>query len=103
MPQLLSFSLLTFVQLLFEGGYYQGRIKPPKEAKGHATYVDRKMLSVTKYNFQRDSASAMTQVQLCNSRAAGMANILSAPFAFEDFLTTEGILAIENDRVSHRE
>ena len=26
----------------------QGRIEPPKAAKGHATYIDSKMLSVTK-------------------------------------------------------
>ena len=32
--------------------YGQGRIKPPKAARGHATYIDDKMLSVTKYSFQ---------------------------------------------------
>jgi len=32
--------------------YYQGHIKPPKAARGHATFVDGKMLSVTKYRIQ---------------------------------------------------
>jgi len=27
----------------------QGRIEPPKAARGHATFVDGKMLSVNKY------------------------------------------------------
>ena len=31
---------------------YQGHIEPPKAARGHATYIDGKMLSVTKYSFQ---------------------------------------------------
>ena len=30
----------------------QGRIEPPKAARGHATYIDGKMLSVTKYRIQ---------------------------------------------------
>ena len=30
----------------------QGCIEPPKAARGHATYIDGKMLSVTKYSFQ---------------------------------------------------
>jgi len=30
----------------------QGRIEPPKAARGHATFVDGKMLSVTKYRIQ---------------------------------------------------
>ena len=29
----------------------QGRIEPPKAARGHAAYIDGKMLSVTKYSF----------------------------------------------------
>ena len=33
-------------------GWNQGRIEPPKAARGHATYIDGKMLSVTKYSFQ---------------------------------------------------
>ena len=32
--------------------YKQGRIEPPKAARGHATYIDGKMLSVTKYRIQ---------------------------------------------------
>ena len=66
-------------------------------------YIDSKMLSVTKYNFQinfRYSPCAMTQAQLCNSHGARMADILSAAFVFEDFTSTEGIFAIENDKVS---
>ena len=31
--------------------YRQGRIQPPKAVRGHATYIDSKMLSVTKYSF----------------------------------------------------
>ena len=30
----------------------QGRIKPPKAVRGHATLIDGKMLSVTKYRIQ---------------------------------------------------
>ena len=30
----------------------QGHIEPPKAARGHATYIDGKVLSVTKYSFQ---------------------------------------------------
>ena len=33
-------------------GFRQGRIEPPKAARGHATYIDGKMLSVTKYRIQ---------------------------------------------------
>jgi len=29
--------------------YEQGHIEPPKAARGHATFIDGKMLSVTKY------------------------------------------------------
>ena len=32
--------------------WMQGRIEPPKAARGHATYIDGKMLSVTKYRIQ---------------------------------------------------
>ena len=32
--------------------YSQGRIEPPKAARGHATYIGGKMLSVTEYSFQ---------------------------------------------------
>ena len=32
--------------------YWQGRIELPKAARGHATYIDGKILSVTKYSFQ---------------------------------------------------
>ena len=40
--------------------FNQGRIEPPKAARGHATYIDGKMLSVTKYkvgrgNLERDT------------------------------------------------
>ena len=35
-----------------EGIHSQGRVEPPKAARGHATYIDGKMLSVTKYSFQ---------------------------------------------------
>ena len=31
---------------------YQGRIEPPKAARGHATYIDGKMLSFTKINIE---------------------------------------------------
>ena len=31
---------------------YQGRIELPKAARGHATYIDGKMLSVTKINIE---------------------------------------------------
>ena len=31
---------------------HQGHIEPLKAARGHATYIDSKMLSVTKYSFQ---------------------------------------------------
>ena len=30
---------------------HQGCIEPPKAARGHTTYIDGKMLSVTKYSF----------------------------------------------------
>ena len=33
-------------------GLEQGRTEPPKAARGHATYKDGKMLSVTKYRIQ---------------------------------------------------
>jgi len=33
-------------------GCHQGRIKPPKVPRGHATFIDGKMLSVTKYRIQ---------------------------------------------------
>ena len=29
--------------------YYQGRIEPPKAARGHATRIDSEMLNVTKH------------------------------------------------------
>ena len=38
----------------------------------HATYIDRNVLNVTKYSFRIHflySARAMTQMELCNSRA----------------------------------
>ena len=45
--------------------FNQGRIEPPKAARGHATYIDGKMLSVTKYNlvfkFISGFTRAMTQ------------------------------------------
>ena len=50
--------------------YNQGLIEPLKAARGHATYIDGKMLSVAKYSFQiyfQYSACAMTQAQLHNS------------------------------------
>ena len=64
--------------------------------------MNGKMLSVTKYSFQvcfRYSARAMTQAQLHNSRATGMADIPSAAFVLDEDLAceleisnTEGIL-----------
>ena len=38
--------------MLLEPMYDQGHIEPPKVARGRATYIDGKMLSVTKYSFQ---------------------------------------------------
>ena len=35
---------------LFEISSYQGHIEPPKAARGRATYIDSKILSVTKYS-----------------------------------------------------
>ena len=31
---------------------HQGHIEPPKAARGHATFIDGKMVSVTKYRIQ---------------------------------------------------
>ena len=43
----------------------QGRIEPPKAARGHATYLDGKMLSVTKYSFQ-----IYFRFHMCNDASA---------------------------------
>ena len=78
---------------------------PLKVARGHATYIDGKMLSVTENSFHINfqySARAMTQAQIRDSCAGRMADIHSAVFVFnedlacqmeiKDFLDTEGIL-----------
>ena len=60
-------------------------MEPLKAARGHTTYIDGKMLSVTIYNFQiyfQLSACAMIQAELHNSSVAGMADIPSAEFIF---------------------
>ena len=64
--------------------FNQGGSRPPKAARGHAMYIDLKMLSVTKYIYFCYSARAMTQAQLCNSRGAGMDSILSANVRFDE-------------------
>ena len=38
--------------MLLEPMYDQGHNESPKVARGRATYIDGKMLSVTKYSFQ---------------------------------------------------
>ena len=76
------------------GGSNQGCIKLPKAARGHATYIDSKVLSVSKYSFQiyfQYSACTMMQAQLRNSSATGMADIPSAAFVFnEDLVVPAG-------------
>ena len=67
--------------------------------EGMQRYVDHEMLSVTKY-----SARAMLQAHLHNSCAAGMTDIPSAAFVFdndlacgpeiEDFSNAEGVLLL---------
>ena len=73
---------------------YQGRIEPPKSARGHVTYIDGKMLSKFISVFTR----AMTQAQL---QTAEMADIpvsqrrrLSVPVGIEYLLDAEGILLL---------
>ena len=68
------------------------------------------LLNIVFKVYSRYSARAMTQVKLHNSHAAGMADIPSAVFIFnedlacqleiKDFSYTEVFIAIENDRVS---
>ena len=84
--------------------HHQKRIEPLKAARRHATYIDSKVLSVTKYSFQIyfRFQRAMTQAQL---HTAGMADILSAAFVFdedlvcqleiEDLSNTKGILLLQ--------
>ena len=75
--------------------YMQGRIEPQKAARGHATFVDGKMLSVTKYRIQiywykhvnRRRAPLMRS--LTAKWFFEMAGIPSAAFVFDDDLATE--------------
>ena len=100
-PWLLTTRYLTLTTLFLL--QRQGHIEPPKVARGYATYIDSKMLSVTKYSFQiyfwlhtYNDASAIAY------HIAWMADIPSAAFVFdedlacqleiEDLSDTEGIL-----------
>ena len=73
----------------------QGRIEPPKAARGHATFVDGKMLSVTKYRIQIYWYKHVNfrRAPLMRSLTAKwffeMAGIPSAAFVFDDDLATE--------------
>ena len=75
--------------------YNQGHIEPPKVARGHATFVDGKMLSVTKYRIQIYWYKHVTRrcAPLMRSLTAKwffeMAGIPSAAFVFDDDLATE--------------
>ena len=93
-------------------GQNQGRIEPPKAARGHATYIDGKMLSVTKYSFQMyfrfytcNDASAIANrwKWLISRPSVRLRRRLSVPagnrrsLGYRRYFT-----AIENDRVSIR-
>ena len=75
--------------------YNQGHIEPPKVARGHATFVDGKMLSVTKYRIQIYWYKHVTRrcAPLMRSLTAKwffeMAGIPSAAFVFDDNLATK--------------
>ena len=45
-----TFNILRYIK------YWQWRIEPLKAVRGHATFVDGKMLSVTKYGIKIRSA-----------------------------------------------
>jgi len=55
----------------------QGRIEPPKAARGHATFVDSKMLSVTKYRIQ------ILVVKACDRRRTPLMRSLTSKWFFE--------------------
>ena len=83
--------------------YTQGGIKPLKAARGHARYIDGKMLSVTKYSFQIYFwfHTAMMQVQLQTAEMADIPSLsvclrrrLSVPVGIEDLSDAEGILLL---------
>ena len=75
----------------------QGPIEPPKAARGHATYIDGKMLSVTKYSFQmyfrfhtcNDASAIANRVPL---EMADIPSQRSSSLEIEDLSDTEGIL-----------
>jgi len=75
--------------------YYQGRIEPLSAARGHATFIDGEMLSVTKYRIQiywykhvnRRRAPLMRL--LTAKWFFEMAGIPSSAFVFDDDLATE--------------
>ena len=90
----------------------QGRIEPPKAARGHATYIDGKMPSVTKYSFQiyfrfhtcNDASAIANRWKWLISRpSVRLRRRLSVPagnrrsLGYRRYFT-----AIENDRVSIR-
>ena len=92
--------------------FMQGHIEPPKAARGHATYIDGKMLSVTKYSFQMyfrfhmcNDASAIANrwKWLISRPSVRLRRRLSVPagnrrsLGYRRYFT-----AIENDRVSIR-
>ena len=83
-----------------ERGEYQGRIEPPKAARGHATYIDGKMLSVTKYSFQIyfrfhtcNDASALQTAEMADIPVSQRRR-LSVPAGIEDLSDAEGILLL---------
>ena len=65
--------------------------------QGHATYIDSKMLRVTKYSFHiyfQYSACGMMQAKLHNSRAISPTDISSAAFVFDEDLVSIAKLEI---------
>ena len=65
----------------------QGRIEPPKAARGHAMRIDSKMLSVTEYRFQNSPET------WCATRprtyAVTYCALVMASFVFDEDLAAE--------------
>ena len=110
--QSMSLSCVPVQQVNTVIRFNQGRIEPPKAARGHATYIDGKMLSVTKYSFQiyfrfhtcNDASTIANRWKWLISRpSVRLRRRLSLPAGSRRSLGYRRYFtAIENDRVSIR-